>query len=122
MELDPPLIKISCNLNRKVTVRSQQGIKNKYFNCWFLATMQVLIGTIIQELLPKVVHSDDPIILQSLISFRAKLKSQLTYGNNNIQLSLDEASISELCGIDIKSGIFCNPVEFLELFIEKTNT
>ena len=122
MELDPPLIKISCNLNRKVTVHSQQGIKNKYFNCWFLATMQVLIGTIIQELLPKVVHSDDPIILQSLISFSAKLKSQLTYGNNNIQLSLDEASISELCCIDIKSGIFCNPVEFLELFIEKTNT
>ena len=45
-----------------------------------------------------------------------KLKSQLTYRNNNIQLSSNEVSI------DIKSGIFCAPVEFLELFVEKTNT
>ena len=51
----------SCNLNRKVTVHSQQGIKNEYFNCWFSATMQVLLGNIIQEPLLKVVHSDDPI-------------------------------------------------------------
>ena len=109
----------SCNLNRKVTVNSQQGIKNEYFNCWFSATMQVLLGTIIQEPLLKVVHSDDPMILQSLISFSAKLKSQLTYRNNNIQLSSDEVSISELCGIDIMSGIFRDPVECLELFIEK---
>ena len=112
----------SCNLNRKVTVHSQQGIKNEYFNCWFLATMQVLLGTIIQEPLPKVVHSDDPMILQSLIDFSAKLKSQLTYRNNNIQLSSDEVSISKLCGIDINSGKFCDPVKFLELFIEKTIT
>ena len=111
-----------CNLNRKVTVHSQQGIKNEYFNCWFLATMQILLGTIIEELLLKVVHSDDLMILQSLISFSAKLKSQLTYRNNNIQLSSDEVSISELCCIDIKSGKFCDPVEFLEVFIEKTIT
>ena len=50
------------------------------------------------------------------------MKSQLIYRNNNIQLSSDEVSISELCGIDIKSCIFCDPVEFLELFIEKTDT
>ena len=61
-------------------------------------------------------------ILQSSISFSTKLKSQLTYRNNNIQLSSDEVSISELCGIDIKSGIFCDPVESLELFTENTNT
>ena len=97
-------------------------MKNEYFNCWFSATMQVLLGTIIQEPLPKIVHSDDPMILQSLISFSAKLKSQLIYRNNNIQLSSDEVSISELCGIDVKSCIFCDPVEFLELFIEKTDT
>ena len=84
--------------------------------------MQVLLGTIIQERLLNVVHSDDSTILQSLISFSAKLKSQVTYRNNNIQLSSDEVSISKLCGIDIKSGIFCNTVEFLELFIKKTNT
>ena len=112
----------SCNLNRKVAAHSQQGIKNEYFNCWFSATMQVLVGTIIQEPLLKEVHSDYPMILPSLISFSVKLKSQLTYTNNNIQLSSDEVSISELCGINIKSGIFCDPVEFLELFIEKTNT
>ena len=112
----------SDNLNKKVTMHSQQGIKNDYFNCWFLATMQILLGTIIQELLLKIVHSDDPMILHSLICFNAKLKSQLTYRNNNIQLSSDEVSISELCDIDIKSGIFCDPVEFLELFLEKTNT
>ena len=109
----------SCNLNREVTVHSQQGIKNEYFNCWFSSTMQVLLGTIIQKPLIKVVHSEDPMILQSLISFSAKSKSQLTYRNNNIQLSSNEVSISELCGIDIKSGIFCDPVKFLELFIEK---
>ena len=103
-------------------MHSQQGIKNDYFNCWFLATMQVLLRTIIQEPLLKIVHSDDPMILHSLICFSAKLKSQLTYRNNNIQLSSDEVSIRELCYIDIKSGIFCDPVEFLELFIEKTNT
>ena len=108
----------SCNLSKKVTAHSQQGIKSEYFNCWFSATMHVLLGTIIQEPLLKIVYSDDPMILQSLISFSAKLKSQLT---NNIQLSSDEVSISELCGIDMKSGIFCDPVEFLELFIEKTN-
>ena len=113
---------ISDSCNRKVTVHSQQGIKNEYFNCWFLATMQILLGTIIQEPLLKVVHSDDPMILQSLISFSAKLKSQLTCRNNNIQLSSDEVSISELCGIDVNSGKFCDPVEFLELFIEKTIT
>ena len=61
-------------------------------------------------------------ILQSLISFSAKLKSQLTYRNNNIQLSSDEVSINKLCGIDVKSGIFCDPVESLELFTENTNT
>ena len=61
-------------------------------------------------------------ILQSLIRFSAKLKSQLTYRNNNIELNSDEVSISELCGIDIKSGKFCDPVEFLEHFIEKTIT
>ena len=112
----------SCNLSKKVTVHSHQGIKNEYFNCWFSATMQVLLETMIQELLVKTVHSDDPMTLQSLITFSAKLKSQLIYRNNNIRLSSDEVSISELCGIDIKSGIFCDPVEFLELFIEKTNT
>ena len=84
--------------------------------------MQALLGTIIQEPLLKIVHSDDPLILQSLITFSAKLKSQLTYRNSNIGLSSDEVNISELCGMDIKSGIFCDPVEFLELFIEKTNT
>ena len=109
----------SCNLNRKVTVHSQQGIKNEYFNCWFSATIQVLLGTIIQEPLLKVVHSDDPMIQQSLISFSARLKSQLTYRNNNIQVSSDEVSISEPCGIDIKSCKFCDPLEFLEHFIEK---
>ena len=103
-------------------MHSQQGIRNEYFNCSFLATMQILLGTIIEELLLKVVHSDDLMILQSLISFSAKLKSQLTYRNNNIQLSSDEVSISELCCIDIKSGKFCDPVEFLELFIERTIT
>ena len=112
----------SYNLNRKVTVHSQQGIKNEYFNCWFSATMQVLLGTIIQEPLLKVVHSDDPMIQQSLISFSARLKSQLTYRNNNIQVSSDEVSISEPCGIDIKSCKFCDPLEFLEHFIEKTIT
>ena len=112
----------SCNLNGEVTVHSQQGIKNEYFNCWFSATTQVLLGTITQEPLLKVVHSEEPMILQSLISFSAKLKSQLTYRNNNIQLSSDELSISKLCGIDINSGIFCDLVTFLELFIEKTNT
>ena len=45
----------SCNLNRKLTVLSQQGIKNKYFDCWSLA--------IIQEPLLKVLHSDNPMIL-----------------------------------------------------------
>ena len=59
----------SCNLNEKVIVHSQQGMKNEYYNCWFSATIQVLLGTIIQEPLPKIVHSDDPMILQSLISF-----------------------------------------------------
>ena len=54
--------------------------------------MQVLLGTIIQEPLLKVVHSDDPMILQSLISFSAKLKSQLTYRNNSTELSSDEVS------------------------------
>ena len=91
----------SCNLNTEVTVHSQQEIKNEYFNCWFSATVQVLLGTITQEPLLKVVHSEDPMILRSLISFSAKLKSQLTYRNNNIQLSSDELFISELCGIDI---------------------
>ena len=112
----------SYNLNRKVTVHSQQGIKNEYFNCWFSATMQVLHAIIIQEPLLKVVHSDDPMILQSLINFSAKLKSQLTYKNNNIQLNSDEVSISEFCGIDKKSGKFCDPVEFLEHFTEKSIT
>ena len=84
--------------------------------------MQVLLGTIIHEPSLKVVHSDNPIILQSLISFSVKLRSQFTYRNNSIQKSLDEVSISELCGIDIKSRIFCGPVEFLELFIEKSDT
>ena len=79
--------------------------------------MLVLLGTLIQ-----VVDSDDLMILQGLISFSAKLKSQLTYRNNNIQLDSGEVSISELCGIDIKSSIFCDPVEFLEIFIEETNT
>ena len=74
-------------------MQSYQGIKSKFFNCWFSATMQVLLGiqvllgTIIQETLLKVVHSDDPVILPSLIGFSAKLKSQLIYRNNNIQLS-----------------------------------
>ena len=81
--------------------------------------MQVLLGTTIREPLLKVVHSDDPMILQSLIGFSAKLKSQLTYRNNNIQLSSDEVSIREICGTDIKSGIFCDAFEFLELFVEK---
>ena len=57
-----------------------------------LLGMQVLLGTIIQEPLLKVVHSDDPMILQSLISFSAKLKSQLTYRNNSTELSSDEVS------------------------------
>ena len=47
--------------------------------------MQVLLGTIILEPSLKVVHSDNPIILQSLISFSVKLRSQLTYRDNNIQ-------------------------------------
>ena len=51
-----------------------------------------------------------------------KLKSQLTYKNNNIQLNSDEVSISEFCGIDKKSGKFCDPVEFLEHFTEKSIT
>ena len=81
--------------------------------------MEVLLGTIIQEPLLIVVHSDDPMIFQILISFSAKLKSQLTYRNNNIQLSSDEVSISELCGIDIKIDTFYNPVEFLDFLWKK---
>ena len=62
----------SCNISKKVTVHSQQGIRNEYFNCWFSATMTrnynslgtiILLGTIIQEHLFEIVHSDNPMIL-----------------------------------------------------------
>ena len=81
--------------------------------------MEVLLGTIIQEPLLNVAHSDDPMLFQSSINFSAKLKSQLTYRNNNIQLSSDEVSIREFCGIDIKIDTFCNPVEFLDFLWKK---